>query len=51
VDFDIVVDPLGASPITNCNNPEPWITALRREKDDLTFREHFQILFHMLGNI
>jgi hypothetical protein len=45
VDLDVVVDRLGFYVISNWKKLEPWITALRKEKSDKTFGEHFQRLY------
>jgi hypothetical protein len=45
VDLDVVVDRLGSYVISNWKKLEPWITALRKEKSDKTFGEHFQRLY------
>lgn len=45
VDIDVIVDRLGAYIISNWKKLEPWIVALRKERDDRTFGEHFQRLY------
>jgi hypothetical protein len=44
VDIDVIVDRLGAYIISNWKKLEPWITAMRKERVDKTFGEHFQLL-------
>jgi hypothetical protein len=44
VDIDVIVDRLGAYVISNWKKLEPWILAMRKERGDKTFGEHFQIL-------
>jgi hypothetical protein len=45
VDLDVVVDRLGSHIISNWKKLAPWIIALRKEKSDATFGEHFQRLY------
>jgi hypothetical protein len=45
VDLDIIVDRLGSYIIADWKKLEPWILALRKEKGDETFGEHFQKLY------
>ena len=45
VDIDVIVDRLGAYIISNRKKLEPWILAIRKERDDETFGEHFQKLY------
>lgn len=45
VDLDLIVDRLGAYVISNWKKLEPWILALRKERGDRTFGEHFQALY------
>jgi len=45
VDIDVIVDRLGAYVISNWKKLEPWIFAMRKEKGDKTFGEHFQKLY------
>jgi hypothetical protein len=45
VDIDVIVDRLGAYIISNWKKLEPWILAMRKERGDTTFGEHFQILY------
>jgi len=45
VDIDVIVDRLGAYVISNWKKLEPWILALRKERGDKTFGEHFQKLY------
>jgi len=44
VDIDVIVDRLGAYIVSNWKKLEPWIFAVRKERGDKTFGEHFQIL-------
>ena len=45
VDIDVIVDRLGAYIGSNWKKLEPWILALRKERGDKTFGEHFQKLY------
>ncbi|MGB8781437.1 MAG: hypothetical protein WCD81_12415 [Candidatus Bathyarchaeia archaeon] len=45
VDLDIIVDRLGSYIIAVWKKLEPWILALRKERGDQTFGEHFQKLY------
>jgi hypothetical protein len=45
VDIDVVVDRLGGHIISNWRKLEPWILAIRKERDDKTFGEHFGLLY------
>jgi hypothetical protein len=45
VDIDVIVDRLGADIIANWKKLEPWILAMRKEKGDKSFGEHFQKLY------
>jgi hypothetical protein len=45
VDFEVVQDRLGHNVISNWQKLEPWVLALRKEKNDPTFGEHFQRLY------
>jgi len=45
VDLDVIDDRLGPYIISNWKKLEPWILALRKEKGDETFGEHFQKLY------
>jgi hypothetical protein len=47
VDLDVIDDRLGPYIISNWKKLEPWIMALRKEKGDETFGEHFQRLYKM----
>jgi hypothetical protein len=45
VDLDVIDDRLGRHIISNWKKLEPWIMALRKEKRDETFGEHFQRVY------
>jgi hypothetical protein len=45
VDIDVIVDRLGTYILSNWRKLEPWILAMRKERDDRTFGEHFQKLY------
>jgi hypothetical protein len=45
IDIDIVADRLNTHIISNWKKLEPWIMALRKEKGDKAFGEHFQKLY------
>lgn len=45
VDFDVIVDRISPFIISNWKKLEPWIIALRKEKGDKTFGDHFQKLY------
>jgi len=45
IDLSVIVDRLGAYTVSNWKKLEPWIMALRKEKGDQTFGEHFQKLY------
>jgi hypothetical protein len=45
VDFDVIHDRLGKLTVANWQKLEPWILALRKEKNDPAFGEHFQRLY------
>ena len=45
VDIDVIVDRLGSYIISNWKKLEPWILAIRKEREDKTFGEHFQKLY------
>lgn len=44
VDIDVIVDRLGAFIVSNWKKLELWIVAMRKERGDKTFGEHFQKL-------
>jgi hypothetical protein len=44
-DIDVIVDRLGSYIITNWQKLDPWIVAVRNERQDKTFGEHFEILY------
>ena len=45
VDLDVIEDRLGSHIVSNWKKLESWIMALRKEKGDETFGEHFQNLY------
>jgi len=45
VDLDVIDDRLGPYIVSNWKKLEPWITAMRKERYDGTFGEHFQKLY------
>jgi len=45
VDLDVIDDRLGPYIVSNWKKLEPWIMAVRKEKHDQTFGEHFQRLY------
>ena len=45
VDLDVVVDRLGGYIVSNWRKLEPWILAIRKQRDDVTFGEHFELLY------
>jgi len=45
VDIDVIVDRLGAYIVSDWKKLEPWIIAMRKERGDRTFGEHFQKLY------
>jgi len=45
IHIDVIADRLNAYIISNWKKLEPWIMALRKEKGDKTFGEHFQKLY------
>jgi hypothetical protein len=45
VDIDVIVDRLGSHIVSNWKKLEPWILAVRKERGDKTFGEHFQKLY------
>jgi hypothetical protein len=44
VDIDVIVDRLGSYIISNWNKLQAWIIAMRKERNDTTFGEHFERL-------
>jgi hypothetical protein len=44
VDIDVIVDRLGSLIISNWQKLRPWIVAVRNERGDKTFGEHFEKL-------
>ena len=52
VDFGVINDRLGKLTVANWQKLEPWILALRKEKNDAAFGEHFQRLYEKtVGNL
>jgi hypothetical protein len=45
VDLDVIDDRIGSYIISNWKKLEPWIVALRKEKGDESFGDHFQSLY------
>jgi hypothetical protein len=45
VDIDVIDDRLGPYIVSNWKKLAPWITAMRKEKGDALFGEHFQKLY------
>jgi hypothetical protein len=45
VDLDVIDDRLGPYIVSNWKKLEPWIVAMRKERYDETFGEHFQELY------
>jgi hypothetical protein len=45
IDIDVIADRLGTHVVSNWKKLEPWIIALRKEKGDKSFGEHFQRLY------
>ena len=45
VDIDVIVDRLGSYTISNWEKLKPWIIAMRKERNDRTFGEHFEKLY------
>jgi len=45
VDLDVIDDRLGPYIVSNWRKLEPWILAVRKEKGDEGFGEHFQNLY------
>lgn len=45
VDIDVIVDRLGGYIVSNWRKLEPWILAIREDRGDKTFGEHFQKLY------
>lgn len=46
VDIDVIVDRLGSHVVMDWKKLEPWIMAIRKYRDDLTFGEHFEMLYN-----
>jgi hypothetical protein len=44
IDLDVVADRLGHFVVLNWRKLEPWVLAMRQEKRDSTYGEHFQQL-------
>jgi len=45
VDIDVIVDRLGGYIISDWEKLQPWIEAIREERNDKTFGEHFEVLY------
>ena len=45
VDIDVIADRLGSHITSNWRKLEPWIMALRKERQDNSFGRHFQNLY------
>ncbi len=45
VDIDVIVDRLGFQIVSEWEKLKPWILAVRSERNDKTFGEHFQRLY------
>jgi hypothetical protein len=45
IDLDVVVDRLGHYVVLNWRKLEPWVAAMKQEKHDPTYGEHFQNLY------
>lgn len=45
VEIDVIVDRLGSYIVFNWKKLEPWVLAIRKERGDRTFGEHFQKLY------
>jgi Domain of unknown function (DUF4760) len=50
VDIDVIVDRLGSHIVTDWKKLQPWILAVREERNDKTFGEHFEILYKKTSN-
>ena len=48
VDIDVIADRLNADIASNWKKLEPWIIAMRKERNDETFGEHFQTLYEKI---
>lgn len=46
VDIDVIVDRLGSHIVSDWKKLEPWIMAIRKQRNDLTFGEHFEMLYN-----
>jgi hypothetical protein len=45
VEIDVIVDRLGSLVVSNWKKLQPWIIAIRKERNDKTFGEHFEELY------
>ena len=45
VEIDVIVDRLGSLIVSNWKKLQPWIIAIRKERNDKTFGEHFEELY------
>jgi len=45
VDIDVIVDRLGSYILSNWKKLQPWIVAIRQERSDKSFGEHFEGLY------
>jgi hypothetical protein len=50
IDLDVVVDRLGHYVIVDWRKLEPYVTAMKLEKQDSSYGEHFQHLYQMTVN-
>ena len=46
VDIDVIVDRLGSHIVMDWKKLEPWILSIRHRRNDLTFGEHFELLYN-----
>jgi len=45
VEIDVIVDRLGPYIVSTWKKLEPWVIAMRKEREDNTFGEHFEKLY------
>jgi hypothetical protein len=45
VEIDVIVDRLGSYIVSNWKKLQPWVIAIRKERNDKTFGEHFEELY------